>query len=164
MNSRDMSRRDVLRAGAGVALGVGLAGCGLGDSSSGGDTSRAIQPKVDGDLVYFNWAQYLDPALFKEFERRHGVTVRESNFDSMPAMVAKLRAGNAYDVIFPSAEFADKLIQEDQLLEIPRDRLDNVGEVFGFFDDPWYDPESAHTVPYSLYSRGSATAPTGSTA
>jgi spermidine/putrescine transport system substrate-binding protein len=155
MNQRDLSRRDVLRAGAGLALGAGLAGCGLGGSgSSEADTSRAIEPQVDGDLVYFNWAQYLDPKLFKEFEQLHGVTVRESNFDSMPAMVAKLRAGNAYDVIFPSAEFADKLIKEDQLLEIPRDKLESSSQVFSFFDDPWYDPQSAHTVPYSLYVTG----------
>lgn len=154
MNLEEMSRRDVLRAGAGLALGAGLAGCGLGGESPAGDASRVIEPAVDGDLVYFNWAQYLDPKLFDEFERRHGVTVRESNFDSMPAMMAKLRAGNAYDLIFPSAEFADKLIKEDQLLQIPRDRLENEGEVFPFFDDPWYDPESAHTVPYSLYVTG----------
>jgi spermidine/putrescine transport system substrate-binding protein len=154
MNQSDMSRRDVLRAGAGLALGVGLAGCGLGGTGSDADPTRAIEPRVDGDLVYFNWAQYLDPKLFKEFGRRHGVTVRESNFDSMPAMMAKLRSGNAYDVIFPSAEFADKLIKEDQLLEIPRERLENIDQVFGFFDDPWYDPQSAHSVPYSLYLTG----------
>ena len=36
--------------------------------------------------------------------------VREANFDSMPAMMAKLRAGIAYDVIFPTAEFTQRLI------------------------------------------------------
>lgn len=154
MNQRDMSRRDVLRAGAGLALGVGLAGCGVGGGASEEDTARVIEPRVDGDLAYFNWGQYLNPRLLKEFERRYDVTVRESNFDSMPAMMAKLRAGNAYDVIFPSAEFADKLIKANQLLEIPRDRLENVGQVFPVFEDPWYDPESAHTVPYSLYVTG----------
>jgi len=144
----------VLQAGAGVALTATLASCGLGGSTSGGDTTRNIEPKVDGDLVYFNWAQYLDPSLFKEFEDKYGVSVQESNFDSMPAMMAKLQSGNHYDLIFPSAEFTHKLVGEDRLLEIPHDKLQHNDVSLSYFDDPWYDPSSAHTVPYSLYVTG----------
>jgi spermidine/putrescine transport system substrate-binding protein len=149
-----ITRREVLQAGAGVALTAALAGCGLGGASSGGDTTRRITPKVDGDLVYFNWAQYLDPSLFKEFEKRYGVTVQQSNFDSMPAMMAKLQSGNHYDLIFPSAEFTHKLVGADRLLEIPHDKLEHDDVVLSHFHDPWYDRGSAHTVPYSLYVTG----------
>jgi len=149
-----ISRRDLLKVSGGLALGVGLSACGLGSSSDEGDTSRRIEPKIDGDLVYFNWAQYLNPSLIKQFEQKHGVQVRQSNFDSMPSMMAKLRSGNQYDLIFPSAEFADKLIKENQLLELPRDKLPATSDIYPFFDDPWYDPGSAHTVPYSLYLTG----------
>jgi spermidine/putrescine transport system substrate-binding protein len=149
-----LRRREVLVAGGGLALAASLSACGLGSSSSGGDTSRVIEPKIDGDLVYFNWAQYLNPSLFKAFEEKYGVQVRQSNFDSMPAMMAKLRSGNQYDLIFPSAEFADRLIKADQLLEIPRDKLSANPDIYKFFDDPWYDPGSKHTVPYSLYLTG----------
>ena len=149
-----ITRRQVLQAGAGVALTATLASCGLGGSTSGGDTTRNIEPKVDGDLVYFNWAQYLDPSLFKEFEDKYGVSVQESNFDSMPAMMAKLQSGNHYDLIFPSAEFTHKLVGEDRLLEIPHDKLQHNDVSLSYFDDPWYDPSSAHTVPYSLYVTG----------
>lgn len=152
--ARGLSRRDVLKAGGGLALGLGLSACGLGSSAGGGDTSRKIEPKIDGDLVYFNWAQYLNPSLVKRFEQKYGVQVRQSNFDSMPAMMSKLRSGNQYDLIFPSAEFADKLVKGDQLLEIPRDQLSAISDVYSFFDDPWYDPGSKHTVPYSLYLTG----------
>lgn len=150
-----MSRRDVLKVSGGLALGAGLSACGVGGgSASKADTTRVIEPKIDGDLVYFNWAQYLNPSLIKKFERKYGVQVRQSNFDSMPAMMAKLRSGNQYDLIFPSAEFADKLIKENQLLEIPRDKLPATEDLYQFFDDPWYDPGSKHTVPYSLYLTG----------
>src|SRR5262245_1445633 len=98
-----VDRRELLRGGAGLALGMGLAGCGLGDSSSGSkkETEKLVKARVDGDLVYFNWAEYLDPALLKKFEKQYGVKVRQSNFDSMSSMMAKLRSGNRYDVIFP---------------------------------------------------------------
>jgi spermidine/putrescine transport system substrate-binding protein len=151
-----LSRRDALKIGGGLALSASLAACGVGtnDDSSAEDTVRAIEPEVDGDLVYFNWAQYLDPKLIKGFEQEYGVKVRQSNFDSMPAMMAKLRSGNRYDVIFPSAEFTNKLVKENQLLQIPRDKLTAIDDVYPFFDDPWYDADSAHSVPYSLYLTG----------
>lgn len=152
-----LSRRQLLRAGAGAALGVyglaGLAGCGIGRGIRG-DVDRVIEPKVDGDLYYFNYSQYINPALVKEFEERYDVRVIESYFDSMEGMLAKLRAGNAYDVMFPTAEYVQRLVQEEQLLRIPRDKLENIDNIYGYFDDPWYDPDSSHSVPYSLYITG----------
>jgi spermidine/putrescine transport system substrate-binding protein len=152
---RRISRRDALKIGGGVALSASLAACGVGSSSnSSADTAKLIEPKIDGDLVYFNWAQYLDPKLIKGFEKKYGVTVRQSNFDSMAGMMAKLRSGNRYDLIFPSAEFAEKLIKANQLLQIPGDKIEAREDVYPFFDDPWYDAGSAHSVPYSLYATG----------
>ena len=47
LTGRGMDRRELLLAGAGLAL----AGCGVGDSGSGSkeDTEKVIKPKVDGD-------------------------------------------------------------------------------------------------------------------
>ena len=71
-----IDRRELLRSGAGLALGMGLAGCGVGDSGGGSKeaTEKPIKEKVDGDLVYFNWSEYIDPALIKRFEKQYGVT------------------------------------------------------------------------------------------
>jgi spermidine/putrescine transport system substrate-binding protein len=152
-----LSRRRLLQAGAGAALGAyglaGLPGCGIGRGAQG-DTDRVIEPKVDGDLYYFNYSQYINPALVKQFEERYDVRVIQSYFDSMEGMLAKLRAGNAYDVMFPTAEYVQRLIQQEQLLRIPRDKLENIDNIYAYFDDPWYDPDSAHSVPYSLYVTG----------
>ena len=78
----------------------------------------------------------------------------ESYFDSMPGLLAKLQGGNAYDVIFPTAEFVEKLIQTEQVLRIPLEKLKNFENIYAYFDDPWYDPGSQHSVPYSLYLTG----------
>jgi spermidine/putrescine transport system substrate-binding protein len=151
-----IGRRELLRGGAGLALGAGLAGCGLGDSSSGSkkETEKVVKAKVDGDLVYFNWSEYLDPALIKQFESRYGVRVRQSNFDSMSSMMAKLRSGNRYDVIFPDQSYAPRLIAANQLLKIDHEQLKNYDKIWDFFHDPAYDPGAEHTVPYGLYCTG----------
>ena len=72
----------------------------------------------------------------------------------MSAMMAKLRAGIAYDVIFPSAEYAQRLIEGNLIRKIDRDKLKNVDTVYPHFDDPWYDPGSEHTTPYGMYATG----------
>jgi spermidine/putrescine transport system substrate-binding protein len=149
----ELRRRELLRAGAGFALGAALAGCGIGRGLSG-DANRAYEAEIDGDLVYFNWGYYIDPKLLRAFEDRYDVKVLEANFDSMPAMMAKLRSGNAYDLIFPSAEFTQRLVQSGGLLQIDRDKIRNADNVISFFDNPWYDPGSAHTLPYALYVTG----------
>jgi spermidine/putrescine transport system substrate-binding protein len=152
LNKRGMDRRELLLAGAGLAL----AGCGVGDSGSGSkkETEKVVKAKPDGDLVYFNWSEYLDPALIKKFEKRYGVKVRQSNFDSMSSMMAKLRSGNKYDVIFPDQSFAPKLIAANQLLKIDKDQLKNYDNVWDFFHNPAYDKNAEHTVPYGLYATG----------
>jgi len=118
-----LRRRELLRGGAGLALGLGLAGCGVGNEAKAPKkaTEKLVKAEPDGDLVYFNWSEYLEPKLFKKFEKQFGVKVRESNFDSMQGMMAKLRSGNRYDLIFPGAEWVDRLRKANQLLKIDKE-------------------------------------------
>jgi spermidine/putrescine-binding protein len=101
-----LTRRDLLAAGAGAALGAyglaGLAGCTVERQVDKSAAGQIIKPEIDGDLLLFNWAQYMDPALKKGFAEEYGVEVNEVNFDNLEAMVIKLRAGGEYDLIWPS--------------------------------------------------------------
>jgi spermidine/putrescine transport system substrate-binding protein len=154
--SQPLRRRELLQGGAGLALGLGLAGCGVGNepAATKKSTEKAVKAQPDGDLVYFNWSEYLEPKLFKAFERKYGVKVRESNFDSMQGMMAKLRSGNRYDLIFPTAEWADRLRKANQLLRIDVGQVPNAKAVYDYFAKPWYDPGADHTVPYAMYATG----------
>ena len=96
----------------------------------------------------------MEPKVIKAFEKQYGVKVRESNFDSMQGMMAKLRSGNRYDVIFPTAEWVDRLRKANQLLRIDLDQVPNASSVYDYFAKPWYDPDADHTVPYAMYASG----------
>ncbi|MEU4063869.1 spermidine/putrescine ABC transporter substrate-binding protein [Streptomyces wedmorensis] len=158
--ARSLSRRSLLRAGATAALGLTAAGCGFSSASDAAGQAAAESPidvKVDGDLVYFNWADFVDPAVFAGFSEEYGVKVVQSNYDSMEGMAAKLNAGNRYDIIFPTAKWAERLSRGGRLRRIDHGRLRNAEAVFGSYDyfaDPWYDPRSAHTVPFTMYKTG----------
>lgn len=154
-----LSRRSLLRAGALTSLGIGLGGCGFMSPRTPAteDTQPPIDVKVDGDLVYFNWADYVDPSVFAGFQKEYGVKVIQSNFDSMPGMLAKLDAGNNYDLIFPSAKYTQRLVQAGRLRRIDHAKLRNTEAVYSgydYFNDPWYDARSAHSVPFTMYKTG----------
>lgn len=156
-----LNRRDALRLfGVGTLVGVGaLSGCAFmpQDAATAALEQPTVDPKVDGPLVYFNWAEVVDPEVLNGFGAEYGVDVVQSNFDSMESMTAKLAAGNRYDVIFPSDKFAQRLVRAGQLYRLDHQRLPNSADIFDhypYFADPWYDPKSAHTVPYSMYKTG----------
>src|SRR5207249_4212902 len=112
--------------------------------------------KPDGDLLYFNWAQYIDPGLLKAFAKEYKVQVHESNFTNMQGMLAKLRAGVRYDVTFPEAQFADQLVRANFLLPLDHARLSNFAQIAKPLQNPWYDPGAKFSVPYSVWTTGIA--------
>lgn len=156
------NRRTFLRGMGVAAVGVGLGASGLaaacgGSSTGSGSTPTAlasIKPEPDGDLNYFNWSDYMNPDIFKGFEQEYGVKVHQTYFDNMSGMMAKIRAGVDYDVTFPEAPEAYQLREGGYLLAYDHSALKSWGQVIPFFQDPWYDPHSLHTVPYVLWTTG----------
>ena len=87
-----VSRGTLLKRTGAIALGTSLFSMGDPLTVLAVQTKRtALKP--DGDLAYFNWAQYINPKLLRGFEKEYGVKVKEANFTNMENMLAKLRSG-----------------------------------------------------------------------
>jgi spermidine/putrescine transport system substrate-binding protein len=156
-----VTRRSLLRGGLalGATAALSQAGCAYlpSDPPARVRLPASAEAKIDGDLVYFNWADYLDPSVIKGFQREYGVRVIQSNFDSMEGMYAKLQAGNQYDIIFPIAKWVQKLRAEGKVRAIDHDQLSNAEQVFysgSYYNDPWYDAGGAVSVPFTVYKTG----------
>jgi spermidine/putrescine transport system substrate-binding protein len=153
----ELSRRQLLQAGAGLALGAyGLSGCTVERQVDRSAEGRIVKPEVDGDLLIYNWAQYMDPALKKGFSEKYGVEVNEVNYDNLEAMVIKLRSGASYDLIWPSTEYVFRLNKEGLLQQFDRSLLRNNDNIFDFYTSPWWDPNDDLGVPYTYYTTGIA--------
>ena len=156
--SNDPSRIDrgkLLKRSAGIALGASLYS--FGDPLTvlaAPMKQKALSP--DGDLAYFNWAQYIDQKLLRGFEKEYGVKVHESNFTNMENMLAKLRAGVKYDVAFPEAQTAAQLVKANFLAPLNHANLPNWSQVNSAFHNPWYDAGAKYTVPYAIWTTGIA--------
>jgi spermidine/putrescine transport system substrate-binding protein len=150
-----LSRREILQAGGGAALAAyGLSGCTVSRPVETADAGAIVRPKIDGDLLIYNWAQYMDPALKKEFAEHYDVEVNEVNFDNLEAMVVKLRSGGEYDLIWPSTEYVARLAAEGLLMRFDRDDLKNSKNISPFYDSPWWDPNNELSIPYAYYTTG----------
>ncbi len=156
-----INRRQLLRAGAGGALGLyglgSIAGCSVERAIDKPPSTARIVPEIDGDLLIYNWAQYMDPEIKRSFSEKYGVEVDEINFDNLEAMVTKLRAGGQYDMIWPTPEYAYRLNQEGLLSRFDRERpQEREGDLAPSTTAAGGTRESELSVPYTYYTTGIA--------
>lgn len=110
-------------------------------------------------LKIFNWGEYISDGtdgtidVIKEFEKETGINVvAYDTYDSNEQMYAKLKSGGAdYDIIFPSDYMVSRLIDEDMLLKIDKDKLTNYNEINDEFkgDKREFDKSNEYSVPYT---------------
>jgi spermidine/putrescine-binding protein len=124
----------------------------------GGEAAAAAscEPgEVDGDLLLYNWSEYMDPDLLSAFSDEYGVSATEDTFTSNEALIAQIRAGGAdYDVIVPSDYMVEIMIEEGLLLALDHDAIPNRENIADEFTDPPYDPGLVHSMPFQWGTTG----------
>ncbi len=123
-----------------ASLTFSLAGC--GGSASG----------ENGEVIVYNWGEYLDPETLEMFEEETGIKVIYDEFETNEIMYPKVEAGaTEYDVICPSDYMIQKLIDNDLLAELNFDNLPNAKANIGsqyWEQSKEFDPENKYSVPY----------------
>lgn len=100
-------------------------------------------------LTIYNWGDYIDPALLKQFEKETGYKVNYETFDSNEAMFTKIQqGGTAYDIAIPSEYMIDKMMEEKLLLPIDHKKLKGLENIDGRFLDQSFDPGNQYSIPY----------------
>lgn len=134
-----------------------FAGCGK-DSDSG----------KNGEIVVYNWGEYIDPDIIGEFEEETGIKVIYDEFETNEIMYPKIKSeAVTYDLVCPSDYMIQRMITEDLVAEINFDNIPNIKNI-----DPAYleqskgfDPENKYSVPYCwgtvgiLYNKTMVTEP-----
>lgn len=116
-----------------------LIGCGNSDSGS------------KGEVVVYNWGEYIDPDVLTMFEDETGIKVIYDEFETNEIMYPKIEAGaSAYDVICPSDYMIQKMIQNNLLEEINYDNIPNFKNIGTQYTEQSkeFDPENKYSVPY----------------
>ena len=128
-----------------------LASCGQSHTGAAGALPAPKMPE-ERVLNVYNWYDYIDSTVVREFETRYGITVHYNVFDSVETLATRLLAGHSgYDVVFPSGAYLDSLIPAGVFRTLDRSLLPNLVNL-----DPGImgrlaaqDPGNAHAVVYT---------------
>ncbi len=178
-----ISRRQLLGAGASVALGAVLAGCGSnssggsgGASSSGGiplprqnapvkwpiyssnkPIASGLQPEKGATLQLYNWVAYINEATIKNFCKKYRCNYQLTTFNTMEEAIAKLGSGQLkFDIFFPTVDVLGQLVESKLIRPLNHSYIPNMSNTWSDYHSPFYDQGSQYTTPYSIYTTGMA--------
>ena len=131
---------------------------GFSAAASDTDPSDEIADLSDKERVVnvYNWGEYVAPGddgemdVIAEFEKRTGIHVNYTNFETNEELYNVLKNSNSsYDVIIPSDYMVARLREEDMLLKLDFDNIPNYENIDERFRTGDYDPNGEYSVPYS---------------
>lgn len=105
--------------------------------------------KREGNVVnMYNWGEYIDKEVLDEFTRETGIKVNYETFVTNEDMYLKIKQGGSnYDIVVPSDYMIEKMIKEDMLEPIDKNKLSNYKNIDTKFLNKSYDPESKYSIP-----------------
>ena len=112
-------------------------------------TEKVETSSEQQQLFLFNWGNYIDPELIKEFEAETGIQVVYETFDSNDAMEAKLKQGGTrYDIVFPSESSITKLVSQNLLQKLDHSKIKGLENISPFLLNSPVDNGNQYTIPY----------------
>jgi len=123
---------------------------GTGGGDSGSTTTDGVdRSKLASKLYFYNWSDYIDPAILEQFKAEYGVEVVVDTYDSNEDMLAKIRAGNSgYDIVVPSDYAVQIMIAEGLAVPIDKSLLSNIVHLDPNLLDQYFDKGNVYSVPY----------------
>src|SRR3954447_1280877 len=151
MIERALSRRGFIGA---VGAAAFLAACGGStnankEGSGSSSTTAAKKAAASGTLLYYNWADYVNPKTYPAFTKATGVKVQKDFFKSNEELQAKLQAGaKGYDLAAPTGYMVQILADDGLLEEIDHSLLPTVTKNLDpKFSGLPYDTDDKYSVP-----------------
>jgi putrescine transport system substrate-binding protein len=119
----------------------------------------AVAPAAqDGRRVHFyNWSDYIDPTVLRDFTRETGIAVTYDTFDANEVLETKLLAGRSgYDVVVPTAYFLERQIKAGLFQKLDKKKIPNLVNVWPEIARRLavHDPGNQHAVNYMWGTTG----------
>ncbi|MBW7876269.1 MAG: spermidine/putrescine ABC transporter substrate-binding protein [Candidatus Cloacimonetes bacterium] len=122
-----------------------------------------LSPVFSRVVYVYNWSEYIPREVIEEFEKESGIKVKLSTYDSNEILYTKLKILNSggYDLVFPSTYFVEKMISQNMLHPLEKEKLPNISHLDSRLLGKPYDKENRFSLPYLwgnsaiLYNRGS---------
>ena len=107
------------------------------------------------EINFFNYGENIDQETIKEFESQYDIKVNMETFDDMEAMYQKVKSeGVKYDVILVSDALMPRMIKENLIQELDKDKIPNISQMDEEYLDLEIDPGNKYSIPYMFGTVG----------
>jgi len=128
-----------------------IAACGFALALTGQAFAQAKEVRI------YNWSDYIDEQVLKDFETETGIKVVYDVFDSNEILETKLLAGKTgYDVVVPTATFLSRQIKAGVFQKLDKSKLPNISNAWPeiYQRIAKYDPDNAYSINYMWGTTG----------
>ena len=111
----------------------------------------------DRSVNVYNWNDYIDPRVLKDFTRETGIKVVYDTYDNNEIVETKMLAGKSgYDIVVPSGPFLQRLIKAGVFEKLDRARLPNTKNLWDEVSRKLavYDPGNLYAINYMWGTTG----------
>jgi len=101
-------------------------------------------------LRMFNWNNYMTDDAVARFQALCSCRLVQDYYSDNEEMLAKLAAGaTGYDLIVPTGNAVEALINSGQLRPIDKSKIPNLKNIKAQYLNTWFDPGNRYSVPYA---------------
>ncbi len=98
---------------------VGVAGCSKKEPTNPNEYESTT-------LNVMNWGEYIGEDVISNFEKKYGVKVNYTTYDSNEMLYTKISNDGSYDVVVPADYMVERMIKEDMLQPLDYSYMTNV--------------------------------------
>lgn len=113
------------------------------------------QKEFEGQtLNVYNWGEYIDMQVVRDFEKLYNVRVNYKTFDSNEDLWLQLSTGDSWDVLVPSDYMIQRLISKKMLQPLDRTIVTGFDTLTDTVLGLDYDPDNTYAAPYLWQNMG----------
>jgi len=158
---KNFKMKSTFAVGAASILTLATAGCGssapVNNTSS---TQPAPKPTVSAVLNVGNFGAYLPKDILTQFEAKYHTHINYATYTTNPELLAKMQAGDQFDVAVASDWMVDTMIHLSLLSKIDYQYVPNIKNIDANMRQLAFDPTGDYSVPY-LYGATAIAVNTG---
>jgi putrescine transport system substrate-binding protein len=109
------------------------------------------------ELRIYNWSDYIDEEILKDFTAETGIKVVYDTFDTNELLETKLLTGSTgYDIVVPTATFLNRQIKAGVFQKLDKSKLPNLKNMWPEIQErvAKYDPGNEYSVTYMWGTTG----------
>jgi putrescine transport system substrate-binding protein len=109
------------------------------------------------EIRIYNWSDYIDDQILKDFTAETGINVVYDTFDTNELLETKLLTGSTgYDIVVPTATFLSRQIKAGVFQKLDKSKLPNLKNMWPEIQErvAVYDPANEYSVTYMWGTTG----------